>query len=98
VTMLQWPTKDPDEVLDYQLDWAKAGESRLEDGETLVDSDFSIVSGTVVIDSSDFAPSGLATVWLSGGAAGEKCIILNRVTTSADRTYDQSVTLRIRSK
>lgn len=96
--MLTWPKKDPNEVLDYQLDWADEDSPRLEDGETLVSSDFSVVEGTVVIDSESFAPSGLATVWLSGGAAGEKCVILNRVTTSEGRTYDQSVNLRIRDK
>lgn len=96
--MLQWPTKDPNEVLDYQLDWAKPGESRLVAGETLSTCVFTVVEGTVIVNSSAFAGSGLATVWLSGGAAGEKCVILNRVTTSAGRTYDQSVTLRVRSK
>lgn len=96
--MLTWPTKDPNEVLDYEVDWAAEDEPRLETGETLVTSVFSVTEGTVVIDSDDFAPSGLATVWLSGGTDGEKCVILNRVTTSEGRTYDQSVTLRIRSK
>lgn len=96
--MLTWPIKDPNEVLDYEVDWADEEQPRLEAGETLVTSTFSIVEGDVIIDSSDFAPSGLATVWLSGGTAGTKCVILNRVTTSEDRTYDQSVTLRIRSK
>ncbi len=96
--MLTWPIKDPNEVLDYEVDWADEEQPRLEDGETLLTSTFSIVEGDVVIDSSTFASSGLATVWLSGGTAGTKCVILNRVTTSEDRTYDQSVTLRIRSK
>lgn len=77
--MLTWPKKDPNEVLDYQLDWADEDSPRLEEGES-------------------FAPSGLTTVWLSGGTAGEKCVILNRVTTSEGRTYDQSVNLRIRDK
>lgn len=96
--MLTWPIKDPNEVLDYEIDWADQDSPRLEAGETLATSTFTIVEGTVVIDSSVFAGSGLATVWLSGGADGEKCVILNRVTTSEGRTYDQSVTLRIRSK
>ena len=45
-----------------------------------------------------FVPSGVATVWLSGGTAGMVCIILDRVTTSLGRTYDQSVKLRIKNK
>ena len=37
--MIQYPDKDPNEVLDYQLDWAKPGRSRLETGETLTASE-----------------------------------------------------------
>lgn len=96
--MLTWPVKDPNEVLDYELDWADADNPRLVTGETLVTSTWSVVEGTVAIDSSSFAVSGLSTVWLSGGADGEACILLNRVTTSAGRTYDQSLKLRVRTK
>lgn len=96
--MLTWPTKDPDEVLDYQIGWADAATGpRLVTGETLLTSVFSVASGTVVINSSSFTAPGVATVWLSGGAAGEMCVILNRVTTSSSRTYDKSVRLRIRA-
>ena len=95
--MLTWPTKDPDEVLDYQLDWADEAQPRLVTGETLVTSTWSVVEGDVVIDSETFAPSGLTTVWLSAGTAGQNTL-LNRVTTSGGRTYDQSVKLRVRSK
>lgn len=90
--MLTWPSKDPNEVLDYQIDWT----ARLASGETISTSTFTVASGTVVKDSSSYL-AGVATVWLSGGADGEVCTILNRITTSAGRTYDQSVKLRIRS-
>ena len=96
--MLTWPAKDPDEVLDSDLDWADPEAPRLETGEVLTSSQFSVVEGDVVIDSQEYAPSGVATVWLSGGTAGMVCIILDRVTTSLGRTYDQSVKLRIKNK
>lgn len=96
--MLSWPVKDPNEVLDYQIDWADDEEPRLVTGETLTSSTFSVVEGTVVINSQSYVVTGLTTVWLSGGTAGERCTILNRVTTSAGRTYDLSARLRIRSK
>jgi hypothetical protein len=98
-SMLQWPEKDPNEVLDYELDWAEDEEPRLETGETLLTSAWSVVTGDVVIDvvKTDFTPQGLSTVWLSGGTPGTKCVLLNRVTTSEDRTYDKSVSLRIRN-
>lgn len=96
--MLQWGTKDPDEVLDYQIDWAREGDSRLEEGETLELSEFSVAEGDVTIDDDEFTVDGLTTVWLSGGSDGTKCVILNRVTTSGGRIYDLSSRLRIRSK
>lgn len=96
--MKSWPAKDPNEVLDYQINWADADDPRLVTGETLSSSTFLVVEGDVVIDSQTYASSGLTTVWLSGGTAGTRCLILNRVTTSAGRTYDQTVVLRIRTK
>lgn len=93
----RWPSKDPDEVLDYEVDWQDATTPTLEAGETLSTSVFSVVTGTVVIDSQSNTTT-VATVWLSGGTNGEDCELLNRVTTSAGRTYDQSIKLRIRSR
>lgn len=90
--MLSWPAKDPDEVLDYQFDWSE----RLEAGETISASNFTIVEGTVVKDSQSVA-GGLTTVWLSGGTLGEVCLITNRITTNQGRTYDESVKLRVRA-
>ncbi len=96
--MITWPAKDPNEVLDYQLDWADADNPRLVTAETLLTSTYSVVSGDVVINSSSFLASGLTTVWLSGGTVDTLCTILNRVTTSGGRTYDQTAKLRIRTK
>jgi hypothetical protein len=93
--MLTWPPKDPNEVLDYEIDW---GENRLVEGETISTSVFTVVEGTVEIDIEPAPADGIAKVWLSGGTAGETCVLLNRITTNANRTYDQSVRLRIRSK
>jgi hypothetical protein len=90
--MLTWPAKDPNEVLDYDIDW----NDRLEDGETISTSTFTVASGSVEIDN-DTDTAGVTTVWLSGGTEGEVCVILNRIETSAGRIYDQSVKLRIRS-
>ena len=94
--MLQWPSKDPDEVLDYQLDWADPLNPRLEASEQLLTSVWTVAVGDVVINSSTFTPGGLSTVWLSGGTDNTKCELLNRVTTSKGRTYDETVALRIR--
>lgn len=91
--MTAWPKKDPDEVLDYTVDWATL---RLEAGETLASSTFVVEVGDVVIDSQTFT-GGFSTVWLSGGTNGVLNKIINRVTTSAGRTYEVSRSLRVRS-
>lgn len=95
--MLSWPSKDPDEVLDYQLNWADPEDPRLETGETLTSSSWTVAEGDVAIQSDSYVSSGLTTVWLTGGSDGVKCELLNRVVTSAGRTYDETVVLRIRS-
>lgn len=91
--MLSWPSKDPNEVLDYQVNWG----SRLETGETIVTSEFSVVDGDVEIQTPTPDPVGAkCTVWLTGGTDGTTAEVLNRITTSVGRTYDQTVKLRIR--
>lgn len=91
-----WDPKDPDEVLDYGIDWQDTNDPCLEIDETIVTSNYSVVEGTVVIDSQSNTDT-TTKVWLSGGTDGERCKILNRITTSANRTYDHTVILRIRS-
>jgi hypothetical protein len=87
-----WPVKDPDEVLDYQFDWAT---HRLEAGETISSSTFS-KTGSITLGATSDA-SGITTVWISGGTAGEACVVTNQVVTSAGRTYEASAKLRIRN-
>ena len=89
---LVWPAKDPNEVLDYQIDWTK----RL-DGDTISTSTYSVAVGTAVVDSSSKTTT-TSTVWLSGGTLDETCEILNRVVTAGGRTFDQTVRVKIKAK
>jgi hypothetical protein len=89
---LQFPEKDPNEVLDYQVDWT----AKLSQGETISTSQF-IVDGGVTVQSSSNT-SSTTTVWLTGGTEGATANILNRITTSGGRTMDETVLLPIRSK
>jgi hypothetical protein len=91
--VLTWPAKDPDEVLDYQLDWNE----RLADGETISTSIWEVTEGTVTTSAPGSA-AGITTIWLTDGIAGETCEINNRVVTSGGRTFDQTIKLRIRNK
>jgi hypothetical protein len=97
--MLRWPLpKDPDDIVDLQFDWT----NRLEAGETIATSAFTIDEGTITIDEVGGAkpPSidgSFTTFWVRGGVDGETCVITNRVVTSEDRQYDWTGRLRIKS-
>lgn len=88
----KFPPKDPDDVLDYSIDWT----ARLDDADSIQSSDWSVVDGDVVIDSQ--STSGAKTlVWLSGGTDATTGILLNRVVTIGGRTMDQTVSIKIKS-
>lgn len=85
-------TKDPDAVLDYTRSWA----DWLADGETISTSTWIAESG-ITIDS-DTNDTTTATVWLSGGTAGEDYELTNRITTSASRTDDRTFRIQCRQR
>lgn len=92
-----WPYKDPNEVLDYGINWAP----RVAAGDTIIAVVHTVVSGDVVIDDETFSSSGTVhttTVWLSGGTLASSAEILCRVTTDDGRTMDQTVRLKIKAK
>lgn len=91
--MHTWPHKDPNEVLDYRVDWT----GRLESGETISTSTVFRASGDVVLDSQGFV-GAIVTVWLSGGTDDSLNVLTSRIVTSAGRVYDESVKLRVRTK
>lgn len=68
--------------LDFSIDW----KNRLA-GDTIVSSSWRSPSGlplgTTLLDSTNT----VATVWVSGGAAGQNYIVINTVTTSGSRVF-----------
>lgn len=103
-----WPFKDPNEVLDYVVNWTP----RIEPGDSIQSVTHTVVSGDVVIDDEDFDNAGTTptddpdfpiavnttVVWLSSGTIGTPQEILSRVVTVGGRTMDQTVKLKIKSK
>lgn len=95
-------TKDPDDVKDYGINWIP----RLETDD-IVTSTWSIVTAgsELAMDSDSFnnsdtvdgAAAKTTTVWLSGGVEGS-FELLNRITTTGGRTYDQTVKLKIKER
>lgn len=89
--MTTW-VKDSDAVLDWQYDWS----SWLETGET-IDS-YVITAETDITAANDSETGGKVTVWLSGGTAGENYDVACRITTSAGRTDERTITIRVRER
>lgn len=93
---LQWPDKDPNEILDYSIDWT----NKIDTGDTISSStwtDFS--SGGLVKGSSTFSASlNITTIWVSGGTAGKYYTITNTIDTTIGRTMQQTVGIKIGEK
>lgn len=86
--------KDPDAVLDYQVDWS----SWLAEGETLSDHTITADDG-ITVDSSNITDSNTTvTAWLSGGTAGRKYKVVYRITTTEGRTDDRTISLVVRNR
>ncbi len=85
-----WPSKDPDETLDYS--WSVP----LDADDAITSAALTVVSGTVTIASQDATATGL-TAFLSGGADGETAIFSGTATTEGGRTFEETFYLVVRT-
>ena len=84
-------TKKPDDVLDYDIDfawWMPAG-------DRIVSAETSIADTTAVIDQTEISDTQVK-VWISGGAADDNGTVTVDATTLNGRT--KSVCFRLRIK
>jgi len=81
--------KDPDAVLDYMFDWTEW----LATGETI--TDHTITADTGITVETDSEASGKVTVWLSGGTAGINYKVACLITTSAGRTDERTIWIKV---
>ncbi len=84
--------KDPDAVLDYSIEWSKWLA-----GDQIASSAWS-VSDSALDASDDSNTPTRATVWLSGGVAGQSYTVTNRITTSGGRTDERSFTIQVQDR
>ena len=89
---LQNPLKDPSAVLDYAFDWT----GWLAAGETITDHTITADTG-ITVDSSTES-DGKVTVWLSGGTAGINYKVACLVETSAGRTDERTLWIRVSNR
>jgi hypothetical protein len=82
-------TKDPSAVLDYAFDWT----DWLATSETIANHTITADTGIVVDSSTENA--GIVTVWLSGGTAGINYKVACLITTSAGRTDERTIWIKV---
>ena len=86
---LQNPLKDPSAVLDYVFDWTEW----LATVETI--TDYTITADTGITVDSSTEDDGIVTVWLSGGTAGINYKVACLVETSAGRTDERTIWIKV---
>lgn len=85
------PAKDPDDDLDYTINWATwLG------ADTIVSSVWDVPVGLTSHTPSNSTTA--ATIWLSGGTVGERYFVNNRIVTTAGRAVEDSFSVRIKDK
>lgn len=88
---MQSVIKDPDAILDYDVDW-----SRWLGTDTI--SSVVWVVGTGLTKDSQSNTDTVAKVWLSGGTVGTNYSVTCRVTTAGGRTDDRSFQVKVRER
>lgn len=83
--------KDPDAILDYTVDW-----SRWLGTDTIATSQWTVPAGMTQVSATNTPTS--ATVWLSGGTAGQAYTVTNRITTAGGRTDERSIVINVRER
>lgn len=81
--------KDPSAILDWAFDWT----DWLASAETITDHTITADTGLTVDSSTEDA--GKVTVWLSGGTAGENYKVACLVETSAGRTDERTIWIKV---
>lgn len=89
--MAQSFIKDPQEELDYTVDW-----SDWLDADTISTSSWDAADGIDIENESDTATT--ATVWLSGGTVGTSYRVTNTIVTAAGRTGERTITVKVTTR
>ena len=93
--------KDPSAILDWVFDWNDTDDHWLASGETIaVDSEtgeklITITADTGITVDSSTELDGKIIVWLSGGTAGINYKVACLITTSAGRTDERTIWIKV---
>ena len=84
--------KDPQAVLDYEIDWA----AWLPAGDTITATTWTATTGIAMV-SNTFTDTK-ATVWLSGGTENVTYNLTCHITTAAGREDDRTIYVRVTNR
>lgn len=84
--------KDPSAVLDWMFDWT----DWLASGEMITDHTITVDTG--ITNDSSTEDAGKVTVWLSGGTAGENYKVACLIETSAGRTDERTIWIKVANR
>lgn len=85
-------TKDPNETLDFTFDWS----SWLPSGDTISTSVFTVDAGITNASSSNTTTT--AIIFLSGGTAGTRYKVANRITTAGGRIAERTIIINVEDR
>lgn len=91
--MLRWPNKDPDDVIDYAIDWT----AHLDSGDTIQSATWSVAPAGLTLGTATVV-GAKASVWLQGGTAGQDYVVTCRVVTAGARQMDRSAKVLVTSR
>lgn len=83
--------KDPQAVLDYQIDW-----SAWLGTDTISTSTWTVPTGLTKV--SDTKTTTTTTILLSGGTVGESYSLVNHIVTAALRQDDRTLTFEVKQR
>ena len=88
-------TKDPESVIDFTINWAATlAESSPSDE---ISTSAWTADQAMVVDS-DTNTTTTTTVWVSGGTRWKYANLVNTVVTTAGRTYERTITVKLQDK
>ena len=92
---LNWPTKDPRDILDYQLDIAPAVLGNEADNIASLNASVTPSNPGDLTVNSIGADGTIAVLWLAGGQAGTVYTVTISITTTNGRTIQRSVLIPV---
>lgn len=83
--------KDPDEVLDFKINWLDwLGE------DTISSSTWTVPDG--ITEDSSTNDAATTTIWVSSGVLAADYDLTNRIVTAGGRTAERTMTILVRSR